>query len=526
MRGADGHLVTQESDMNRTLSLKELEHQAEVDGSLACELGDRYRKGDGVQQDSAMAFHWYSRGAAKGDRDAQNNLGTMFLHGLNCQADKAQAINWYFKSAEQGNADAQWNIGKRYLHGDGIERNYTEAYQWFSKAAVQGCSEAYCEMGTMHRLGHGVHRNLLAAADFHLIAADRGDALACDNLREYNAEIQDMALSCSQMASLFLCRMYNRGFGVEKSQALTWTWILWSKKNCQPDTDAEIVEEVAEAYDFYRKHITSANRKEGERMLAMLREDHSKRANTTQDPAPSRSTLAKRSGLKAKRNGLKPKRREPIEDDNNAATPRWLRSDDNPVGIDILDCRAFARTMMSVTSDQEVAVRFSQLRSSLGYEIAGSCPERARAIQCSLDFPLSSPLQEGPLFKAEEMEDKWDIYLFSEHLYFCRSWTGALISCASVTLSNEKMVINAIETNSSEEDDIVIQQVVFLIWSHVFQRLFLHPLPKRFGTDVQALTTYSFSEFGRRGWYGTMQDTIKLSFERQMSVENLPRLTE
>ena len=156
---------------------------------------------------------------------------------------------------------------------------------------------------------------------------------------------------------------------------------------------------------------------------------------------------------------------------------RWLSSDENPVGIDILDCRMFAMTMMSTTGDQEVALRFSQLRSSVGHEIAGSCPERARRIQCSLDFPLDSPLNEGPLFKAEVMEDKWDIYLLSEHLYFCRSWTGALIFRASVTLSDERMVVSAIETNPSEDNDIVIRQVAFLIWSHVFGRVSLHPLP-------------------------------------------------
>jgi len=77
-----------------------------------------------------MAFRWYSRGAALGDRDAQNNPGTMFLEGIGCQPDKAQATYWYRKSAEQGNADAQWNLGKRYLHGDGTDQDYAEAYQW------------------------------------------------------------------------------------------------------------------------------------------------------------------------------------------------------------------------------------------------------------------------------------------------------------------------------------------------------------------------------------------------------------
>ena len=211
---------------------------------------------------------------------------------------------------------------------------------------------------------------------------------------------------------------------------------------------------------------------------------------------------------------------------DDAAFARWLKAEDNPVGIDILDCHTFAMAMMSTTSDERIAKRFSQLRHWFGSEMAGSSPERARSIRCFLNFPLNSPLSEGPLFKAEVMEDKWDIYLFAERLYFCRSWTGELISCASVTFSDESMVVTGIETNSSEEDGIVIRQVAFLIWSHVLHRLVLHPLPKRWGTDPEALTAHSFSVFGRWGWYGTMEDTLKLSPEQQAAVESLPSRAE
>jgi TPR repeat protein len=234
-----------------------------------------HREGNGVQQDWATALRWYSRGAELGDPEAQNNLGTMFLEGFGCQRDKAQAVYWYRKGAEQGNAVAQWNLGKRYLHGDGIDRNYAEAYQWFSKALMhhhtRASTEACYEMGTMHRFGQGVPRNLLAAADFHIIAAGEGDSVACGNISEYRTELQDMALSGSQRASLFLCRIYNRGFGVERSQPLAWTWILWAKKYCSPDPDVEIAEEVSEAYEFCRQCITSANRKAGKQALAALR---------------------------------------------------------------------------------------------------------------------------------------------------------------------------------------------------------------------------------------------------------------
>lgn len=265
-------------------------------------------------------------------------------------------------------------------------------------------------------------------------------------------------------------------------------------------------------------------------LLVTLRKDHLKRGDNPEDSA-------KRSESKTKKNDSRPKattssssseEKAGRKDDgaNNAASSHWLRSNSNPVGIDILDCRRFAMTMVSVTSDLTVAECFNNLRSSLGSEIAGASPERARCIGCYLDFPLSTPLKDGPLFKAEVMEDKWDLYLLKEHLYFCRSWTGELIFRASVELSDKNMAITAIETSSSEGDDIATRQVAFLVWSHMLGRLSLHPLPKRFGADIQSLTIYSFSQFGRRGWYGTMEDTLKLSPEQQRCVENLPRLGE
>lgn len=263
--------------MNKGPSLKQIKEQAEAgDGASACELGDRYRNGTGVKQDWATALQWYRRGAEFGEPEAQNNLGSMLLNGIGCPNDIAQAVYWYRKSAKQGNPVSQWNLAKRYLHGDGIAQDYSEAYEWFSKALLQGNTDAACEMGTMHWLGHGVERNLLAAADFHLIAAEAGDSVACGNLSEYREELQGLALSGSQMASLFLCRMYNRGFGVEKSQALTWAWILWAHKNCLPDSDAEIAEEVIKAYDFYRQCITPAHRKDGKQSLGALRAAYSK----------------------------------------------------------------------------------------------------------------------------------------------------------------------------------------------------------------------------------------------------------
>ena len=263
--------------MDKGPSLKELEQQAEAgDSAAARDLGDRYRTGDAVQQDWTMALRWYSLAAELGEPTAQTNLGSMFLEGAGCQRDMAQAVYWYRRSAQQGDAIAQWNLGMRCLRGEGTIQDFAEAYECFKKALLNGYTQAACELGTMHRYGLGVDCSLLAAADFHLIAARVGDSEACCNLSEYSLELQNAALGGSQMASVFLCRMHNRGFGVEKSQPLTWAWILCAKKYCESDLDPEIAEEVRESYDFYHWSISSENRKEGQKRLKDMRAAHAR----------------------------------------------------------------------------------------------------------------------------------------------------------------------------------------------------------------------------------------------------------
>ena len=223
-----------------------------------------------------MALRWYSRGAELGDPEAQNNLGTLFLNALVCERDPAQAVHWYRKSAEQGLAVAQYNLAKRYDLGDGIKQNSVEARKWYEKAAVQGDTDASREVGTIHQYGQGVPRNLLAAAEYHLIAAEAGDDLAIGSLSRYRGELEEMALSGSQLASLFLSRIYNLGFGVEKSQPMTWAWVSCAKKYGLSDVYPDTAQEIDEAYAFYHMCITSENRKEGQKRLKDLRAAHTR----------------------------------------------------------------------------------------------------------------------------------------------------------------------------------------------------------------------------------------------------------
>jgi TPR repeat protein len=105
-------------------------------------LGNMYRKGQGVPQDDGQAADWYRRAAAQGDADAQFSLGNLYVSGQGVPQDYAQAREWFLKAAEQGNADAQFSLGLFYTQGWGVPQDYVQAHMWLNLAAAQGNKDA------------------------------------------------------------------------------------------------------------------------------------------------------------------------------------------------------------------------------------------------------------------------------------------------------------------------------------------------------------------------------------------------
>src|SRR5215831_2001514 len=50
---------------------------------------------------------------------------------------------------------------------------------------------------------------------------------------------------------------------------------------------------------------------------------------------------------------------------------RWIPAAENRFGVDVLDCSAFAQSMVSTTSDVQIVMRFSELRGSQGEHCHG-----------------------------------------------------------------------------------------------------------------------------------------------------------
>lgn len=191
---------------------------------------------------------------------------------------------------------------------------------------------------------------------------------------------------------------------------------------------------------------------------------------------------------------------------------RWIPADESRFGIEVFDCGAFCQSMASMSSDPNVAARFVGLRSSSGEEYRGKLPPKPVAIDCNLAYPFSDESQDGPLFKADVMEDKWDIYLYDDCLYFARSWTGQLNYVAAVRFEQDEARLRSVTVSSKCNPDprFTIGTVDYLIKSHIYRQLLPHPQPLQFPRDPKSVTMFSFSQFGRWARFGTYEDTTQL----------------
>ena len=191
---------------------------------------------------------------------------------------------------------------------------------------------------------------------------------------------------------------------------------------------------------------------------------------------------------------------------------RVILAADNPYGVDLWDCATFTQSMISTTSAPGVAAQFARLRAATGNEHRNQLPANALVKDCALNYPVAQAVSDGPLFKATEMEDKWDVYFFNPHIYFARSWGGQLMYRATVRCEDQFMVITQIEFAGDQEPEFSRRAVDYLVKSHVLGAGAPHPLPADLPAEPMQVAAYSFSRFGRRCAYGTYADTTALTW--------------
>lgn len=205
--------------------------------------------------------------------------------------------------------------------------------------------------------------------------------------------------------------------------------------------------------------------------------------------------------------------RQQVQDTDESPAVRWLAADDpdNVFGIEGYDCAAYVDSRISTTTDPRIANSFLEGRTGVGAQHMGQLPEDAVSLECAMTYELTAPLEAGVVFRATEMEDKWDIFRHGHRILFCRSWTGQLALFAEVRQDGSSLAVYRVWATSKlahDDPELPVRQVDYLIRSHVLGRTVPHPLPSDLPRRAQDVGDYSFAIFGRNCDFGSFEDTM------------------
>ena len=184
-------------------------------------VGNAYKRGEGVQQDSQKALKWLELAAEYQMSGAAWELAEIYRDGIgnvSQNLEKAQAFYLLAKEAgenversvqqlqsrlavrddfgalleraKEGNLEAQKDLAMAYVRGDEIEQNYEEAFKWYKAAAEQGDADAQNSLYNRYAKGEGVEQNSEEAMKWLHRSADQGHGLAYYNLGfEYSSGV-------------------------------------------------------------------------------------------------------------------------------------------------------------------------------------------------------------------------------------------------------------------------------------------------------------------------------------------------
>ena len=132
-----------EEDKDVLRDLLDLRTNADLgDASAQFELGRRYFKGDGLEQNDHEAVRWIRSAAEGGLPRAQAGLGWFYAEGKGVKKDDTLSFSWYERAAVGGFPVAQFMLGRYYELGIGVTPDRTLAKEWYEKAAAQDYEKA------------------------------------------------------------------------------------------------------------------------------------------------------------------------------------------------------------------------------------------------------------------------------------------------------------------------------------------------------------------------------------------------
>lgn len=118
---------------------------AKGDADAQFNMGQAFKLGKGVPQDTKRAEAWYRKAAQQGHIKAADTLGLLIFQ----DGRKADALPFLQASAERGEPRAQYILGIAHFNGDIVGKDWVRAYALMSRAASTGLEQATRSLATM-----------------------------------------------------------------------------------------------------------------------------------------------------------------------------------------------------------------------------------------------------------------------------------------------------------------------------------------------------------------------------------------
>jgi hypothetical protein len=163
---------------------------------------------------------------------------------------------------------------------------------------------------------------------------------------------------------------------------------------------------------------------------------------------------------------------------------------------------------MTFTTNKEVAESFVRLRSFDGLSMKGRRPEQAVSLETDFCLPFHGRIGEGPIYKALEMEDLWDIYTSGNEVYLTHSWTGELIHVLECEYGATSVLVRRIHSKPDPryaEAGFVSAEVKFVLITHLAGTIWPFPIPAAAQHTNNTLARAGLSAYGRRALFGTYE---------------------
>ncbi|XZF16488.1 ankyrin repeat domain-containing protein [Chitinophagaceae bacterium MMS25-I14] len=189
----------------------------------------------------------------------------------------------------------------------------------------------------------------------------------------------------------------------------------------------------------------------------------------------------------------------------------WIKAEQNPWNIDLLDLRPVTQAMVSSSKDPRMATNAVSYSGEDGKVFWNIKPEGAKTIDAHISFVTDKKLYPGVLFIPDTMEHKWAIYFDGSNVIFVRSWLREVQVVAETVQQQNKLTITSISGSfiPNEPPEFTRAAVTFLLISYVLGEVSPAPLPDYMEADTREAALAAFSLYGNKAQIGT----FNLSFE-------------